>query len=1097
MAARARKHARLIVLSLCALLCAAGLSAHERRVPVLERRPGGLAPSPAGATTGEFPAARQIHDFDRPSIRGLRRVREASARRLLRGAAAPPDSWRVAVVRVSFDTDRSGSLTSMRTGGDFDLTPDGTSVIDPTPHNKAYFNAHMEAMARFFEFQSCGAVSIDWEVLPAGDGESYHLGDLADYGPGRGGVWTDAALVSFVHDAVVACDEALAASGYPVRLSDFDAIVLAHAGANLQSDVLGNSPNDMPSFFARLGDEDEFTIENGSYLITELSVIPETAIQDGYNGGIAAVLAHEFGHQLGLPDLYDTYTNMASVGVFDNMDSGGQLGAIVLDDEDREQYVEGFVPSGLGAWSRYFLGWAAADTVRTFDDMLALPAVEKCPARLVRFEISSDEYYLAENRAAEIDGLPTGYVTDPETGVVLGPGNCMNCGGGIPDEIEWEFTNGYDLLLPTESASPGPDGGPGLLLWHVDEYFIERRWEANEVNSRWPFGVSIVEASGVVDLGDPTSRFGLGWYDDAFYAGNATVMSDSTLPPAWSNWGVPTGIRLENVSSRDTLMTFGAGARDVLSTKMTTGGWWPAGYGLVQLGASRSLVVDTNGFGRLSGAQQPVFSLRENGAEDDLPLTPALYVENLSGTMGVGAVVLAGRSGTIHIWRGDDWSEREGGWPVHLDSLVTHPVALVIDPAGIHIAAADRSGALFLIRGDDVAASASALRLFDNLTFTGNLAAEIDREGWNTGLFSLSRERDDPAGVWLTRYDIAGGVPAPDGGYGGFIPASAAELAGSVYLVGGDAVPEREGSEMWVVFGSSGRAVMWGRGERLSERRLGTALIGPPAVLDVNRDGRLDLVCADDDHVWVIEATGANVTGWPRSVNGVFALPTQIHICAPPVAATDQERRSFVAVPTDAGILFVFDEHGELEPGWPRKIASSFMLPVDLVSYEFEGMLSYVDQVFDWSGSGFLDYRPEGGRARWRSAPFYFFGGEYSWDAVYGGPMRQAFALDSQQSSSPSADWADIESNLVIYPNPSSGDRVAFHFTAPESGEARLWIMTLDGETLIERTMGLFGGEAEFAVSMTGKAAGIYLGRITITSQGRTVEAHRKFAIVN
>lgn len=1097
MAARARKHAGMIVPFLFTLACATALEAGQRRVPVLVRAAGGLAPAAATAL-GDFPTARPIHSFDRPSLRGLRRVREASRRRMIAGPAAPADLWRVALVRVSFETDRSGSLTSMHTGGGFDLTPGGTSVIDPTPHDKAYFDSHMEAMARYFEFQSCGAVSVEWDVLPEGNGDSYTLTDLADYGPGRGGVWTDAALVRFVREAVIACDEALAASGYPVRLSDYDAIVLAHAGANLQSDVLGNSPNDLPSFFARLGDADAFTIENGTHLITELSVIPETAVQDGYNGGIAAVLAHEFGHQLGLPDLYDTYTNMASVGVFDNMDSGGQLGAVVLDDDGRERYIEGFVPGGLGAWSRYFLGWAEADTVRTFENLIALSAVETCPARLLRFEISSDEYFLAENRAAEIDGLPTGYVVDPGTGVVLGPGNCMNCGDGVPDEIEWEFTSGYDLLLPTESATPGTDGGPGLLVWHVDEYFIERRWEANEVNSRWPFGVSLVEASGVVDLGDPASRYGLGWYDDAFYAGSVTVMSDSTLPPAWSNWRVPTGVRLENVSARDTLMTFGAGARDVLSTKMTTGGWWPAAYGLVQLGASRSLVVDTHGFGRLSGSEDPVFSLIENGVEGDLPLTPALYIPNLGGAMGIGAVVLAGRSGTIHLWREDDWSEREGGWPVRLDSLVTHPVAVLVDQIGWHIAAADRAGGLFLIRADDVAASEPAWRLGDGFTFTGNLAAEIDVGGENTGLFSLSRERENPAGVWLHRWEIAGGGPVPDGDYEGFIPASAAELAGSVYLVGGDALSERDGSEMWVVFGSSGRVVLWGHGGRLSERRLDASLVGPPAVLDVNRDGRLDLVCADDRRVWVIDPTGANVTGWPRSVNGVFALPTAVRVTAPPVAAADGERRAFVAVPTDAGILFLFDERGELVPGWPRKIASSFVLPVDLVSDEERGMLSYVDRVFNWSGSEFLDYRPEGGRARWRSAPFRFRTGEFSWDGVYGGPLRQAFVLDAASpSNGPSADWSDLASNLVIYPNPSSGERVAFHFTAPETGEASLRVMSIDGETILEESMRLFGGEAEFAVAMPGTAPGIYLCRISVTSGKRTVEVNRKFAIVN
>ena len=133
---------------------------------------------------------------------------------MLQGPAAPADTWNVVLVRVSFETDRSGSLTSMRTGGDFDYSPDGATVIDPTPHNRSYFDSHMEAMARYWHFQSCGATDITWDILPAGENGSYKLTDLADYGPGRGGQWTIESLVRFVQDAVEACDDSLRSDGY-------------------------------------------------------------------------------------------------------------------------------------------------------------------------------------------------------------------------------------------------------------------------------------------------------------------------------------------------------------------------------------------------------------------------------------------------------------------------------------------------------------------------------------------------------------------------------------------------------------------------------------------------------------------------------------------------------------------------------------------------------------------------------------------------------------------------------------------------------------------------------------------------------------------
>ena len=1031
----------------------------------------------------------RIFGFDRPSLRGLRRTREASSRRMLQGPAAPPDTWNVILVRISFRSDRSGSLTSIRTGGDFDLAPAGTSVIDPTPHNRSYFDSHMEALARFFDFQSCGATGITWDILPAGDNGSYKLTDLDDYGPGKSGQWTTEMLVKFIQDAVAACDDSLQSDGYPVRLSDFDAIVVAHAGANLQSDVLGNSPNDIPSFYARLGDGDEIVVEGG-YVITELSVIPETAIQDGYNGGIAAVLAHEFGHQLGLPDLYDIYTNSSSIGVFDNMDSGGQLGAILVDEDGEQHYAEGFVPGGLCAWSKYFLGWMEADTIGTFDDALALSASGKCPCTGVRVEISADEYWLIENRAAELDGLITGFVTDEVTGVILGPGNCMNCGSGIPDIIDWEFTNGYDYLLPTESPWPGPDWGPGLLVWHVDEFFIERRWEANEVNSRWPFGVSLIEANGVVDLGDPTSRFGLGWYDDAFYEGNAVEMNDSTLPPAWSNWQVQSGLRLENVSGRDTLMTFGAGLRERVSTKMIPGGVSPSRFGVLPLGGMHdALMIDESGAGWKAGESNPVFDIGGPA------LTPASRVTGFTGCGGLsaGVVIVAGTDGTINAFSEEDWTQCFS-WPVTLDTLSTFPVA-VSASHGVYIVAAEKEGQLHLIGTDGLevgtpVSPGTGYRYFGNLV----VAKTYDDEAFMVYALAVL---SDGSGGELRRFGITSSGLIRDGLFTVDVFLSPSDLSGELFLSGGDIVDGTAGSEIWITASETGNTVLYGRAGRISERRDGRAIPFPPAVQDLNGDGRLDLVYTDGGKIYVIDPSGANVTGWPRDINnGVYLLPVEVRITVPLVTASNADG-AWVLAGTDAGILYMFDHAGDLVPGWPRKTAGTFTEPVDLTAGSGDGFMSWIDLVFNSEESGFGDWRPESGRARWQQTPFGEFDVPASWTSVYGGADRDSWVQPSSGFEVEQPQWADLDRNLVIYPNPSTGVRVAFHFTAPDEGEARLDVMTLEGEKVLERTMSLTGGEVEFAVEMTGRASGIYLCRVVIRSGGRTVKTTRKFAIVN
>ncbi|HYH73814.1 MAG TPA: immune inhibitor A domain-containing protein [Nocardioides sp.] len=71
------------------------------------------------------------------------------------------------------------------------------------------------------------------------------------------------------------------------------------------------------------------------------------------NGGLG-VFAHEFGHDLGLPDLYDTSGNTGgaenSTGFWTLMSSGSNIG-------DGSPDGIGDAPTDLGAWERFQLGW--------------------------------------------------------------------------------------------------------------------------------------------------------------------------------------------------------------------------------------------------------------------------------------------------------------------------------------------------------------------------------------------------------------------------------------------------------------------------------------------------------------------------------------------------------------------------------------------------------------------------------------------------------------------------------------------------------------------------------------------------------------------
>jgi immune inhibitor A len=128
-----------------------------------------------------------------------------------------------------------------------------------------------------------------------------------------------------------------------------------------------------------------------------------------YNPGdkSAAVMCHEFGHVLGLPDLYDYDYDSYGVGDWCVMAYGVYNGG-------------GWSPSHPSAWCRIELGYTSADTV-TLDDWYTLPAVETS-GKIYRLWTEGQpgyQYFLVENRRPI----------------------------------------GYDSALPSH----------GTLIWHVDE----------------------------------------------------------------------------------------------------------------------------------------------------------------------------------------------------------------------------------------------------------------------------------------------------------------------------------------------------------------------------------------------------------------------------------------------------------------------------------------------------------------------------------------------------------------------------------------------------------------------------------------------------
>lgn len=212
------------------------------------------------------------------------------------------------------------------------------------------------------------------------------------------------------------------------------------------------------------------------------------------------VFVHEFGHQLGLPDLYDRDYSTNGIGMFCLMAAGSWGRASTSD-------PPGSSPSHFCAWSKYQLGWVTplaverTGTSRREAQSVAAAATTPFAVRLMEDPGGPDweesggqgEYFLAENR----------------------------------------FRTGFDRSLP----------GDGLLILHCDDIL------GDNDNENHPL-VGVMQADGddsylLPDWGTANDL----WKDDSAGFGQGSI------PPSWDYQKNPTGATVYGISASGATMT--------------------------------------------------------------------------------------------------------------------------------------------------------------------------------------------------------------------------------------------------------------------------------------------------------------------------------------------------------------------------------------------------------------------------------------------------------------------------------------------------------------------------------------------------------------
>lgn len=208
---------------------------------------------------------------------------------------------------------------------------------------------------------------------------------------------------AIARDALVAFATAATSDADRAALASAESFLVFFAGAGRESHTASGDPADPWSNYTTL--VPGVTVP-GARRFDDAIVIAEREVRPFSSFG---VLCHEFGHMLGLPELYAPGgLPQEGIGVWGLMGQGTWL-------------RRGERPPHPCAWSKAKLGWVDVETIAESTAGIELAAVEQVP-RVVKIAAAPDhpeEYYLVENRARI----------------------------------------GADRSLP----------GAGLLVWHVDE----------------------------------------------------------------------------------------------------------------------------------------------------------------------------------------------------------------------------------------------------------------------------------------------------------------------------------------------------------------------------------------------------------------------------------------------------------------------------------------------------------------------------------------------------------------------------------------------------------------------------------------------------
>ena len=374
------------------------------------------------------------------------------------------------------------------------------------------FGEDTYSMKKFYEATSYGNFSVS--AGPDGVVGWYTAEKNHDYYGENDEIEYDKWPGDLVYEAVAAADEDIDFSAYDMDNDGYvDVVDIIHQGtgeeaSSDETDIWSHRWSLKGAKYYGYSHYGKYTTNDknskGEYVKIDDYVLEPEKLDNNTQETIG-VFAHEYGHALGLPDLYDVDYSSQGIGEWSIM-AGGSWN-YVQEPGDR--------PALMDAWCKYFLDWVTPTQVT---GTLVNESITNASTAADVYQLRNDEplkgeYFLVENRQK----------------------------------------SGFDAGLP----------GAGLLIWHIDGDLIKKKMSSNKVNkkecypdnncSKKHYGVALVQADNDWEL-----EKGINYGDSGDpYPGstNNTSLTSSSSPNSNLYKGKSSGVSITNISVSGSNMT--------------------------------------------------------------------------------------------------------------------------------------------------------------------------------------------------------------------------------------------------------------------------------------------------------------------------------------------------------------------------------------------------------------------------------------------------------------------------------------------------------------------------------------------------------------